>query len=213
MKTKEEIIGDRDKAIRDARYILQNPYFILDTETTGLTNAQMCQIAILKSDGTQFKSLVKPTIHIEPGASNVHHITDADVINSPGAHEVLRHIPIFGYLVAYNTPFDLKILQQSLKAQGHVYNIEFHSGIYDMMQIYSAFRGIWDDYHGNYKWFKLGDACEQCGIAMDLELHDAMSDVIMTERLLKYVAEQKLSTEELSFDEQNEGHPSNYGDS
>jgi hypothetical protein len=47
MKTAEEAVEDRDKAIMDARAILRNPYFVLDTETTGLTKAQMCQVAIL----------------------------------------------------------------------------------------------------------------------------------------------------------------------
>jgi DNA polymerase-3 subunit epsilon len=155
----------------------------------------MCQIAILHSDGNKYKSLVKPTIPIEAGASAVHHITDEDVKDAPTAIDILRNIPIFGFMVIYNAPFDLKILKQSILAQGQTYTHEYNTGVYDAMQIYSAFRGEWDDYHGNYRWHKLGVACEQCGIKLDLELHDAMSDVIMTERLLKYVAEQKLSTE------------------
>jgi hypothetical protein len=57
MKTAEEAVEDRDKAIMDARAILRNPYFVLDTETTGLTKAQMCQVAILKYDGTEYKAI------------------------------------------------------------------------------------------------------------------------------------------------------------
>lgn len=196
MKTESEIIADRDQAILAARAIIQNHYFILDTETTGLNNAQMCQLAVLQDDGFQFKSLVKPTIPIEAGASSVHHITDKDVENSPNALEVLHALPVFSAMVIYNAQFDLKILRQSAKAHGAIFTDQYNNHTYDAMLIYSAFRGLWDDYHGNYKWWKLGEACAQCKIELDLELHDALSDCIMTDRLIKYIASQKLSTEE-----------------
>jgi DNA polymerase-3 subunit epsilon len=187
-------LSDRDKAISDARWILINPYCVLDTETTGLNNAQACQIAYVKSDGTQYKSLVKPTIPIEKEATAVHGISNEDVENAPDITEIQRFLPLYNLFVAYNAPFDLKVLQQSFLAHGLVYNDDYNN-VYDAMQIYSAYKGDWDDYRGNYKWYKLGVACEQCGITMDLELHDAISDVIMIERLIKYIALQKLSTE------------------
>lgn len=195
-------IDDRDKAISDARWILMNKYFVLDTETTGLNNAEMCQIAIVYSDGNKYKSLVKPTVPIEEGASKIHHITDETVKDAPSAVDILRHIPVMSMFVAYNTPFDLKVIQQSLKAHGHIYNAE-NNYFYDVMLIYSAFKGDWDEKHGNYKWHKLGDACEQCGILTqkefseeDQSLHDAMYDATLTQKLLKYISIQKLSTEE-----------------
>ncbi len=195
MKTEQEKIVDRDKAITDARIVLSLPYFILDTETTGLKNAQMCQIAILYNNGSHYKSLVKPTIPIEAGASAVHHITDKDVANAPTALDVIRKIPIFGAMVIYNAPFDIAVLKESISALYGIYTVEYNSGVYDAMQIYSAFEGEWDEFHGNYRWHKLGVACEQCGIKLDLELHDALSDVIMTKKLLEYISNQKLSTE------------------
>lgn len=195
MKSPEERIVDRDKAISDSRWILMNPYYILDTETTGLVDAQMCQIALLYYDGTRFSSLVKPTIPIEEKASSVHHITDEDVAEAPTALEIVKKLPIFKLLVIYNVPFDLKVLEQSLLPYDLHYTKENNYEIHDAMQIYSAFKGDWDDYHGNYKWYKLGEACKNCGIPLDLDLHDALSDVIMTERLIKYIAVQKLSTE------------------
>jgi DNA polymerase III subunit epsilon len=106
-KTENQIIEDRDDAIIDARKILANGYFVLDTETTGLNKAQMCQIAIFHKDGTQYKSLVKPTVPIEDGATSVHKITNDMVREAPDALEVLKHIPIFGVMVIYNAPFDL----------------------------------------------------------------------------------------------------------
>ena len=67
-KIQSEKDADRFEAIEQARWITGGDYCVLDTETTGLINAEMCQIAILHSDGTEFKSLIKPTVKIEPGA-------------------------------------------------------------------------------------------------------------------------------------------------
>jgi DNA polymerase-3 subunit epsilon len=197
MKTPQEKIIDHDQAIRDARWILANKYFILDTETTGVdTKDEVCQIAVIYSNGGTYKSFVKPTVPIGVIANSIHHISEEDVKDAPNITEIVRNIPVFGVFVAYNTPFDMRILKQSLLAQGHIYNEEDNIKICDVMLIYSAFKGTWDEYHGNYKWHKLGVACEQCKIELDLELHDAMADAIMTERLLKYIAAQKTSDEE-----------------
>lgn len=194
MKTPEEMIEDRDDAINEARWILNHDYFVLDTETTGLKNAEMCQLAIYKRDGTTFKSLVKPTVPIEPGAMNVHHITDEMVKDAPDAATVIVNLPNNNsFMVIYNAKFDLGIIKHSLEAVGSF--IDDHYEVYDAMEIYSKFRGEWNDYYGNYRWHKLEAACSQCGIVLDLELHDALSDAIMTDRLLRYIGEQKLSWE------------------
>jgi DNA polymerase-3 subunit epsilon len=193
MKTKEQLINDKDEAIKLASWILLNEYCVIDTETTGITNAEMVQIAILHSNGYQYKSMVKPSKPIEPKASEVHHITDADVERSPSALQIVKSIPVRGLIIIYNAPFDTEVIKNSVAAQGGTYN--FEAGIYDAMLIYSAFKGEWNDYRNNYKWHKLGDACRQAGLTIDEELHDAMADSIMTERLIKWVAQQKLSTE------------------
>jgi DNA polymerase III subunit epsilon len=193
-RTKKEIITDRDKAIERARWIVAQDYCIIDTETTGLVNPEMCQIAILHSDGHIYKTLVRPSKLIEPGATAVHHIKNIDVENSPMAGEILKTIPVKGIVIMYNAPFDKEVIVRSAAAR----NIKFEWGIpiHDAMLIYSAFKGEWDDYHGNYRWHKLGNACKQSGIEIDLDLHDAMADCIMTNRLIKNIAAQKLSSED-----------------
>jgi DNA polymerase-3 subunit epsilon len=192
MKTNEEMIADRDQAIKSAREILASPYVVIDTETTGLNNAQMCQIAILHSGGKQFKSLVKPTVPIESGAEAVHHITNDIVKDAPSANELFDEIHTDKNVVIYNAPFDTVVIKHSMDIQNYPLS---NNLIFDAMQIYSKFRGEWNDYYNNYRWHKLEVACNQCGIIIDLELHDALSDCIMTDRLIHYIAEQKLSTE------------------
>lgn len=193
-KTAEDKIKDRDQAIVDARNIISQQYCVIDTETTGLNNSQMCQIGILYSNGKQFKSFVKPTIPIELGAMNVHHITEEMVKDAPDARSLLKHFPNTGLIVIYNAPFDTKVIRQSLSAQSAAW-IYPEEVVIDAMQIYSKFAGVWNDYYMNYKWHRLEVACNQCGIEIDVELHDALSDCIMTDKLIKYIAAQKLSTE------------------
>lgn len=191
IKTQEEKDADRLHAIEQARWVIGGDYCVIDTETTGLKNAQACQIALLGSDGFSFKSLVKPTISIEPEAQAVHHITDDDVRYAPTIVEVIsRHFPLEGMIVIYNAKFDLEILRNSLRAYNATWGYP-ENEVCDVMLMYAAFHGEWNDYHGNYKWQKLGVACEQCGIEMEEgELHDALTDVKMTEKLLKYMASQ-----------------------
>lgn len=91
------------------------PLAILDTETTGLgPNARVVEVAVVHMD---FRSLPRvalqvrldPGMPIEPGATAVHGITDADVAGAPAFADVLPDLlaAIDGRVVcAYNAPFD-----------------------------------------------------------------------------------------------------------
>lgn len=193
MRTIEDTIKDRDEAIREARFLVSHPYYIVDTETTGLKNAQMCQIGMLDSDGHVMSSYVKPTIPIEPGAMAVHHITDEMVKDAPTADQIITAFRSNKNMIIYNAPFDTQVIINSLNAAGAP-KFEFPE-IFDAMQIYSKFRGEWNDYYQNYRWHKLEAACNQCGIAIDVTLHDALADCIMTDKILHHMADQKLSEE------------------
>jgi DNA polymerase-3 subunit epsilon len=199
--TIQEKIQDRDNQISFVRQILVEPYFVFDTETTGKDRNydQIVQMAVLKSTGKQFKSLVKPTIPVSEGAFDIHHISDKDLENAPVISEVLGEIPVRDiYMFTYNIAFDSGVLKNSLRASGSGFEIDIDSVNIpcDAMRIYAAFKGDWSEKYNSYRWYSLEDACEQCGIEIDLPLHDAMSDAILTERLMKYVANQKLSTEQ-----------------
>lgn len=92
-------------------------FVVLDTETTGLNLREdtIVEIAIVRllEDGTvsrdSFSSLVNPKRPIPPGASEVHHITDADVSGAPILEEIAPTVRAFvglSTIIAHNAPFD-----------------------------------------------------------------------------------------------------------
>jgi DNA polymerase-3 subunit epsilon len=199
-KTIQEKMQDKDEAISFAREILAEPYFVFDTETTGKDKNydQIIQMAVLESTGKQFKSLVKSTISVSEGAFDVHHISNKDLENAPFISKVIGKIPVNRYMITYNVPFDARVLKNSLRASGSGLEIDIDDVNIpcDAMVICARFRGEWSERHNDYRWRKLDFVCKEFGIEVDLPLHDAMSDAIMTERVIKYIASQKLSTEQ-----------------
>ena len=93
---------------------------ICDVETTGLTSTdEIVEVAWVEIDDTltvisEFQSLVKPTVPINPAASAASHITDAMVANAPSIGEVLAQFSEDHFsnvfLVAHNAVFDKRFL-------------------------------------------------------------------------------------------------------
>lgn len=184
-------LNDQQIAAKWAHDLLRSQNFvILDTETTGLGNtAQIVQIAVLNWDGGKlFDSLVLPTLDcpIEPEASRIHGIYQKDVDGEPFFDQLF--IPLMRAIgskdvVIYNAEFDLRLLKQSLKANGiqvafptsdrRQCRIFTNGGsIHCAMLQYSAWCGEWNSYHGNYRWQKLpgGDhsALGNCKATLDI---------------------------------------------
>lgn len=177
-----------------------NDWVIFDTETTGLDNtAEICQIGLLAPDGTVLMDkLVKPSTHIPPSATNVHGITNEMVADAPAITDIenlLRTAMAGKLVVVYNAPFDRRMLIQSFRPAYHPY---YHPGevsnwphhwfncleYLDVMIPYVEFYGDWNDYHGNYRWQKLTNACQQQGIEIR-DAHNAIGDCKMTLALLQ----------------------------
>lgn len=185
---------DQEKAALWAKELLErNNWLIFDSETTGLGNdAQICQVGTLTSTNPEgWQTFVKPTIPIEPAATEVHGIKDEHVQNAPYFDEVL--IPLMKIaanrdVVIFNAEFDLRMIRQSAKARGiqlafptsdrRGCRIFLNGGsIHCAMQWYSQWCGEWSDYHGNYRWQKLpgGD-------------HSALGDCRATLEVIKRMA-------------------------
>jgi DNA polymerase-3 subunit epsilon len=179
--------GEHRKAITWSKRILEyNPLF-LDTETTGLGETdEVVEIAVLDTDGVVlFQSLIKPSIPIPANATAVHGITDEMVVDKPTFAQIkgrLAHLLADRYVIIYNKDFDLRLLSQSAKSRtGPFFFAQ------DAMKAYSSFLGDWDEYHGNFRWVKLGEATRRCGIEVK-DLHRAAADAEMTRRLVYYMA-------------------------
>jgi DNA polymerase-3 subunit epsilon len=198
---------DRDNAILECRRIVAGLFICLDTETNRAPrdNPEVVQIALVNECGRVWESFVKPTNPIDDRTSAFHGITNEAVANAPTFLECLHDIGLFSTssdVVIYNQEFDLSAMQNSLRLlavdnyKGVLMKHLGSSAVYDAMLLFAQFHGEWDYRHSHYKWFKLGVACQMCNIAPVGQLHGAAVDAEMTRRLVKFMAEQKLSTEE-----------------
>ena len=104
---------------------MEKTYIVADVETSGLKlNAKIVELAFWIIDEdlnvlSRHHSLIDPEIPIEPGASGVHNITNADVANSPTIEEYfsLGDPNCYGskikgnvVMIAHNATFDHRFL-------------------------------------------------------------------------------------------------------
>ncbi len=150
---------------------------ILDTETTGLDKwSEVCEVSIIDAlhGNVLYSSLIRPAKPIPSDATAIHGITFDDVRYAPTIVEAWPEIraALSGReLLIYNTDFDIRLLEQSMRYSG----IELASIVAQrdflhslktscVMLWYAEFYGDWNDYHENYKWQSLTNACRQQGI-------------------------------------------------
>lgn len=200
--------NDRTRAIQLAKhYAEQNPLF-LDTETTGL-RGEVCELAILDVRGqVLINTLVKPTKPIPPDVTDLHGITNEMVSESPTFKDLL---PVLDQLLrgrtvlVYNVEFDEGILENSLVAHGFKLDGDDHfepwwnhyevepgkvkTNWHDVMELYAAFYGDWNNYRGNYRWQRLSHAARQCEIQLPDIIHRSHADAELTRRVFLHMAQ------------------------
>lgn len=186
-----DVETDKAQAALWAQSILEKPFVIFDTETTGLWDSdEIIQIGIIDQDGnTVFESLIKPSIPIEN--SHIHGITDDMVKDAPTLADVYEQVKAAltgGTVVIYNADFDLKMLRQSLSKHDLA---TFSVASTCAMTKYAQFAGDWNDYHGNYRWQKLADAVAAFGKKhsdFGTKAHDACTDARATLAVIQGMA-------------------------
>lgn len=92
---------------------------ILDTETTGLWNAEIVDIAVIDKSGPLLNTLVKPKNSIPAGATEIHGITNEMVAEAPTWPEVWEQLhPILKdkTVLIYNEEFDIRVMKESFFA-------------------------------------------------------------------------------------------------
>ncbi|MBK1698148.1 3'-5' exonuclease [Rhodovibrio salinarum] len=111
------------------RGLIEVPYVVFDTETTGLQmdRDEIVQIAAVRVvngrvvAGEALDTLVDPKRPIPPRASRVHGITDDQVTGAPSVTTAAAQLHAFAreaVLVAHNAPFDLGFLKRREAAIG-----------------------------------------------------------------------------------------------
>ncbi len=165
-----------------ARPIGEAPLAVVDVETTGLSpqhGDRVIEIAVLRAEPggrvEVWSSLVDPGRRIDPRASAVNGIRDADVAGQPRFAALvpqLRARLAGAVLVAHNAPFDLDFLTHEHRRAGTA----MHSPpVIDTLMLARR----WFDFPSN----SLGHVARTLGIRAD-RAHRAAGDVQTTHRVL-----------------------------
>ena len=202
-KYRGQHIEAKNDAINWAKEVLVDldNWVILDTETTGLYDAEIVQIGICNLDGKiVLDSLIKPTIPIPNEASNIHGITDDLVKDAPIFIELYpRIIESFKdkKVIIYNADFDIEILNYCCRLH-ELELLKLRKKSDCLMEWYAQFCGDWSDYYQSYKWQPLGGN------------HSAICDCFAALEVLKKMADSKIIDVDLSFESAWEKHKSRY---
>lgn len=170
-------------------WLIQEPLF-LDTETTGLDNtAQVLEIGLVNARGeTVYHTRLKPTVSIDPDAAAVHGISEdllADAPSWPDIASLLQQHVGQRPLVIFNREFDMRILRQTAAAHNDP------AGWLDSLTVYCAMR-LAAGYYGptnRYGTISLASAVSQAGLSWTGEAHSAVTDAVMTARVVSNIAE------------------------
>lgn len=180
----------RRQSIQWARNLLAHPFYVLDTETTGLGNDdEIIQIGIVDRDGVAvMDQLIKPTVAIGRGAKAVHGISENDLADAPSFLQIyvtLSTLLAGQVVVAYNMDFDWRLLRQTA-ARFQLPDVRMGKRDCAMKQ-YARFKGVRKNKGRNYVWHKLGYAVRQEGIEVR-QAHDALDDARMTLALIHSIS-------------------------
>ena len=137
-----DIQADREGAILRAINLLDSNPVVFDTETTGLTDAEIVEIAAIDCSGAVLiDTLVMPKGTIEHGAMEVHGITKAQTDGAPTIAEIMPqiHEAFAGRTVTSLQPRfrlgdDPAVLRQA--AQGSMERIRVAQGVNQAGRLY-----------------------------------------------------------------------------
>ncbi len=165
-------------------------FVVIDTETTGLHRpCEIIDIAILDSIGNiLLDTLIKPREAISEFIFSLTNIDNAMVKDAQDWPHIKPYVLtlIQGRdIITYNAKFDRHMMHCSDDMWG-LPQTDYHSfGTWTCaMEAYAPHGGVWNDYYGNWKWVRLGDAMNQQGLIMG-EAHRALVDAKATFSLLE----------------------------
>lgn len=176
-----EDVSDLDR-IKEA--VANENFVILDTETTGLYDGEIIEIAIIDHEGeTLMNQRIKPHGDIPIESTNVHGITIDMLEDCPHFEDVV--VTIKGHLagkdvIVYNATYDRKMLHKSAEhAKIDKINWKAFSNWMCAMEAFSPIYGEWNGKYSNYKWQRLSTAANYYNVSVK-DTHSALGDCLMT---------------------------------
>jgi DNA polymerase-3 subunit epsilon len=167
-------------------------FLILDTETTGLHDGEICQIAIIDNNANVLlDTFVKTVFQIPLAASVIHGIYDEHVATAPGWSSVAPMVlDILGgrNVIIYNAVYDRKMMHKSAEKVG-MEKIDWKTlaTFHCAMEMYAIYYGQWNEYHGSYRWQKLTHAAHTEGVEIK-DAHSALGDCLLTWGVIQSMA-------------------------
>ena len=178
-------MDDRKQAWEELRILLDTPYVVLDTETTGLLEPEMVSVAVVDQQGESIlHEFVRPAKAIEPGASRITGITDAMVADKPPFPEVeplLTGAIADRLVVIYNAAYDSQVLRNTYARYG--LPMPEHQ-TWCAMEWFARLNGEWNAVRGSYVWKSLAKAAAFFGVE-NPSAHDALADCRTTWKVLQ----------------------------
>mgnify|MGYP003407801505 FL=1 len=161
---------------------------VLDTESTGLDYSdQVVEIAIVDVRGqVLLDTRLRPTVPVGQGAQNIHGISAEQLINAPTWSDIAQQLCKIlegRKVIAFNSSFDSRLLQQTAKANADDYwawNVD-HECAMDLAAL--AFGAT-----NRYGSISLNSAVDKAGIEWKGEAHSALGDALTTLALIKTIA-------------------------
>ena len=182
------------------KWLDEDPIF-LDTETTGLDEtAEIVEIGIIDINGEPLlETFIKPHNPIPKEVTKIHGITNEMVNDAPywsEIHEQFCNIIKGRTLIIYNRSYDVRLIDQTIKASIENKALEEESQNWDKdqrtlcaMKLFAAYYGMWDEYHEDWKWQKLTAAAHHMNVKTEGKAHRAVTDCLMTLGIIQAMGE------------------------
>jgi len=167
-------------------------FLVLDTETTGLNEGEICEIAIIDSKGEiLLDTRVKTKNAIPKEATAIHGISDADVSKSPTwpeIQEIVLDLTNGQNVVVYNAVYDRRIMHQSDRLWDLMpADYKLLAKYFCCMEAYADYYGDWNSYRGSYTWQSLGKAYKLVTRENHTGAHSALADCIACLRVARFL--------------------------
>jgi DNA polymerase-3 subunit epsilon len=164
--------------------IREGAFLVLDTETTGLKEGEIVQIAVANSAGNALlDTFVRPNKPIPPDATRIHGITDAMVATAPmwaDVQPMVLELLDNRDVVVYNAVYDRRMMHQSDESNGlSALNYKGLVRFWCAMTAFAEVYGEWNDYRGSFTWQSLKLAAAFYHIQQPAA-HSALGDCLTT---------------------------------